>query len=264
MPRTNQKRKKRHVAYNYMPSISPNPNFDKSKIDRLPKIFSNCDNALSQKDIAAIQVRLNFVDPNDLRRLHCLRVVNEDIIKLPSKESTTGCYYPDNGSNKAEIWLSYKLIKKGKGTEGLLNKLFYKDKLLETLFHEIGHHKASLIHSVDKYENEAYAEKYMLAYRKAWKSKFGPSKLYIIILKFTIKIVRYIVIGIIFPFRNMSNEMNLFYRICKGDINSIEFVNEYEKMTGSKENSTTDKKKSKWVHPLNKEKYLKRFRIPKR
>jgi hypothetical protein len=263
MARDKRKKRKRHSASNYMPSIQPNPNLDKDKINHLPRIISDCDADLSQKDIDEIKLRLNFSDHNDLIKLHCIRIVNQASIQLPSKESTSGCYYPENGSKKAEIWISSDLIKRGKGIEGFFNKLAYKDKLFDTLFHELGHHRSKLSHSVDKYENEAYAEKYMLTYRKCWRSHFGPSKIYITIFRFFIRILRYIIIGMLFPFRNKNKEINLFYRNIKGEITYKEFTKEYNELNGLNDN-TNGKRKKKWIHPLNKEKYRERFNLPDR
>ena len=246
-----------------MPPIRPNPNLDKDKIGHLPKIIADCDANINQKDLDKIKARLNFTDHSDLIRLHCIRIVDQDSIQLPTKESTTGCYYPENGSKKAEIWLSSDLIKRRKGIEGFFNKLVYKDKLFETLFHELGHHRSKLSHSVDKYESEAYAEKYMLAYRKCWKSHFGPSKIYITIFRFFIKIFRFIIIGILFPFRNKNREINLFYRNIRGEIIYKEFTKEYNELIGLNDNANGNKKK-KWVHPLTSEKYRDRFNLPDR
>ena len=147
--------------------------------------------------------------------------------------------------------------------EGFFDKITYKDNLFETLFHELGHHSAKLTHSVDKYESEAYAEKYMLAYKKCWKSHYGPSKIYIRVLRFFIKVFRFIVIGMLFPFRNRNKEINLFYRNIRGEITFEEFTKEYNELMDVKEN-TRRKNKKKWIHPLSKEKYRKRFNLSKR
>jgi len=263
MARKRPKKRKRHNALNYMPPIQPNPTLNNDKIDQLPKIISNCKASLSEKDIDKIKIRLNFADHSDLIRLHCIRIVDPGTIKIPSKESTTGCYYPENGSKKAEIWITSDLTKTRKGIEGFFNKITYKDDLFETVFHELGHHKAKLTHSVDKYENEAFAEKYMLAYKKCWKSHYGPSKIYIIVFRFFIKVLRYILAVMLFPFRNRNKEINLFYRNFKGEITSKEFSKEYNELVGIKEN-TKGKNKRKWVHPLTKDKYRERFNLPER
>jgi hypothetical protein len=258
-----QKQRKRHTASNYMPPIRPNPTLDNKKIDQLPKMISNCEASLSEKDLDKIKTRLNFVDHSDLIRLHCIRIVDPNTIRVPSKESTTGCYYPENGSKKAEIWISSELVKNRKRIEGFFNKIKYKDKLFETLFHELGHHKAKLTHSVDKFESEAFAEKYMLAYKKCWKSHYGPSKIYITIFRLFLKVLRYIVIGMLFPFRNRNKEINLFYRNIKGDISYKEFTKEYNQLMNIKEKAGK-KNKKKWIHPLSKEKYRDRFNLPER
>ena len=145
--------------------------------------------------------------------------------------------------------------------ESFINKLIYKDKLFETLFHELGHHKSRITHSVDKFEGEAYAEKYMLAYKKCWKKHYGPSKLYIIAFKTFTKFLRFILIGILYPFRKRNKEINLFYRNIKGEITSKEFSKELNELMDINE---TESEKKKWAHPLNEEKYRNRFQIPDR
>ena len=111
MTKGKTKRKKRHLrqkhsASNFMPTIQPNPTLNKDSIDKLPKIFVDCQAKLADRDINKIKVRLNFADHKDLRKLNGIRVVDPAIIKMPSKESTTGCYYPANKSGQAEIhWI---------------------------------------------------------------------------------------------------------------------------------------------------------------
>lgn len=107
--------RKRHNASNFMPTIQPNPTLNKDNIDKLPKIIVDCQADLDDRDINKIKVRLNFTDHKDLRKLHGIRVVDPDTIKMPSKESTTGCYHPGNKSGRVEIWLSSELIKTPKG-----------------------------------------------------------------------------------------------------------------------------------------------------
>ena len=191
-----------------MPSIMPNPTLSKDNIDKLPKIQVDCQAKLDEMDISRLINRLNFADHNDLRKLSAIRVVDPGSIKMPSRESTTGCYYPGNKPGRAEIWLSSELLKAPKGFEAFLNRITYKDKLFKTLFHEIGHHKARLTHSVDKFENEAYAEKYMLAYKKHWNKHYGPPKIYLAVFKILIQCIRYIFIGILYPFRNKNEEIS--------------------------------------------------------
>ncbi len=147
------KKRKKHSASNFMPPIKPNPTLDHNNFERLPKIEVSGQKYLNSTELHKVKKRLNFADHNDFRRLRYIRIVDPDAIKLPSKELTTGCYFPANGSKKAEIWLSYDLLKRQKGIEGLFDRLFYKDRLFETLFHELGHHKAKLTHSVDRCES---------------------------------------------------------------------------------------------------------------
>ncbi|CAB1082635.1 hypothetical protein D1AOALGA4SA_10237 [Olavius algarvensis Delta 1 endosymbiont] len=202
--------RKRHNSPDFMPEIQPDPTLHEDNIDKLPKILIDCQAKLDDGDINKIRVRLNFVDHKDLRKLNGIRVVDPGTIQMPSKEPTIGCYHPANKSGQAEIWLSSCLINTSKGFETFFDRMTYKDKLFETLFHEIGNHKASLTHSVDKFENEAFAEKYMLAYKKFWKRHHGPSKIYIKVFRYFIKLLRFILIGILYPFKNRNKEINHF------------------------------------------------------
>lgn len=261
--RKKRRGRKRHNSSNFMPVIQPNPTLHEDYIDKLPNILVDCQAKLGDGDINKIKVRLNFVDHKDLRKLNGIRVVDPGTIKMPSKETTTGCYQPGKKSGQAEIWLSSNLIKTPKGIETFLNRITYKDRLFETLFHEIGHHKATLTHSVDKFEGEAYAEKYMLAYRKLWKKHYGPSKIYVTLLKTIIKFIRFIMLGLLYPFRNKSEVSNLYYRNLKGEITFKEFVKELNELPGVSKNES-GKVKKKWTHPLNRKKYRNRFKLPDR
>ncbi|MDJ0854579.1 MAG: hypothetical protein QNI88_05150 [Desulfobacterales bacterium] len=253
------KKRKKHSASNFMPPINANPTLNQKNFEKLPKIELSGQKDLNYEELQKVKKRLNFANHNDFRKLGYIRIVDADAIKLPSKELTTGCYFPAKGSKKAEIWLSYDLLKRQKGIEGLFDRLFYKDRLFENLFHELGHHKAKLTHSVDRFENEAYAEKFMLAYRKEWRSHYGPSKLYIAVYKFIIKILRITLIAFLFPFRNIGKDINLFYRNLTGEISLEEFNESFGiNQAVPKEN------KKKWTHPLNKKQYRERFKLTER
>jgi hypothetical protein len=257
--RKKRREKKRHNSPDFMPAIQPNPTLHEDNIDKLPKVLVDCHAKLDDGDFNKLRVRLNFVDHKDLRKLNGIRVVDPGAIKMPSKESTTGCYHPGNKSDQAEIWLSSNLIKTPKGLGTFFDRITYKDKLFETVFHEIGHHKAGLTHSVDKFENEAYAEKYMLAYRQIWKIHHGPSKIYIKVFRYFIKLLRFILIGILYPFRNRNKEINSFYRNITGEIS----LKEFNELMGITRNDSGRKKK-RWTHPLTRKKYRDRFNLPER
>jgi hypothetical protein len=257
------KERKRHSASNFMPPILPNPTLHTDNTDKLPKIILDCRTKIDDKDINRIIVRLNFVDHKDLRKLNGIRVVDPNTIKMPSKESTIGCYQPGSKTHKAEIWLSSELVKRPKGFETFLYRIAYKDRLLETLLHEIGHHKARLTHSIDKYEDEAYAEKYMLAYRKVWKKHYGPSNFYKLSLKFIINCLRFIFIVVLYPFRKKNEDVDLFYRRLKGEITLSEYTDSLKKAMNSKKYGV-EKRKNNWSHPLRKKKYRQRFKLPER
>ena len=130
--------KKRHNSPDFMPAIKPKPTLHEDDIDKLPKILVDCEAKLGDEDIKKIKVRLNFVDHRDLIKLKGIRVVDPGTIKLPSMDTTTGCYHPSHKFGQAEIWLSSNLIKTPKGLDTFLNRITYKDRLFETLFHEIG------------------------------------------------------------------------------------------------------------------------------
>jgi hypothetical protein len=255
--------RKRHNASDFMPAIQPNPTLNEDNIEKLPKISMDCAVELDDGDIDKIKIRLNFADHKDLGKLNGIRVVDPGTIKIPSGESTTGCYHPGDKSGGTEIWLSSQLIKPPKGFEALLSRIACRDPLFETLFHEIGHHKARLTHSVDKFENEAYAERYMLAYRKLWKKHYGPPKIYVTVLRFVLNCIRFILMGILFPFKNKNEEIGLFYRNLKGEITFEECLDGMMKHANAAENGT-GKRRRKWTHPLNRKKYRDRFNIPER
>ena len=98
---------KRHNTSNFMPTIKPNPTLNKASIDKLPKIIADCQAELNDWDIYKAKVRLNFADHNDIRKLNGIRVVDPDRIRLPSKESTMGCYHPGNKSGSVFIWAAF-------------------------------------------------------------------------------------------------------------------------------------------------------------
>ena len=119
-------KRKKHSASNFMPAIETNPTLNKDNIDQLPKIIVDCNTDLSDADINKIKDRLNFTDHRDLIKLNGIRVVGPDTIRTPSKESTTGCYYPEHGSHKAEIWISSKLIKRRISKMGHFRHIFHE------------------------------------------------------------------------------------------------------------------------------------------
>ena len=99
----------------------------------------------------------------------------------------------------------------------------------------------------------------MLEYRKFWKKHHGLPKIYIKAFSYFIKLLRILLIGILYPFRNRNEEINLFYRNITGKISLKEF-NELMGITHTGSGS----KKKKWTHPLRREKYRDRFNLPER
>ena len=132
---------------------------------------------------------------------------------------------------------------------------------VETLFHELGHHKATLLHSVDKFEHEAFAERYMLAYKKHWRKKKGPSKAVILMAKFFVIIVKYAAIGIFILLKKRSRFADLAYRRLTGKISQQQHNKELFELL---EIQIDENGKKKWKHPLSKKKYRRRFNIPGR
>lgn len=180
-PKKQQKitRKKHHHTHDTsLPSIEIAPNTKCKPQPYLPKILVDCDSHISRRVMRKIQQRLQFANPHDLRYLSCIRIVEPSAITLPSKETTTGCYWPKRKGQEAEIWLSTNLFRFPGIKWALINRFFIKqDRIFETLFHELGHHKAHHIRLVSKYKQEAYAEKYMQAYKDVWLTYHRPTRI---------------------------------------------------------------------------------------
>jgi hypothetical protein len=189
--------------------------------------------------------------------------VNPSFIKTPDGETTAGCYQQARKTRKAEIWLSSELFEPSLNIERFVYRILGKDRLFETLFHELGHHKSTLIHSVDKFEAEAYAERYMLAYKKCWNKRYGPSKVFVNPFRLLFRSLLYILRGIFWLFRKRSAHANLFYRNLRGEISGGAFNKQFYRLMGLDRDDPT-KGKKKWIHPLNRKKYRERFHIPDR
>jgi hypothetical protein len=256
------KKRKKHNPLTYSPPIKPNPTVYNTATSLLPEIIIDCEAEISDESISTIKKRLDFTDHNDFRKLKCIRIVNPDRIKMPSKKTTTGCYFEAQGSSMAEIWISSELLKPQQRLEHFFNRITKKDTLFEALFHELGHHKSKLVHSIDKFEGEAYAEKYMIAYRKYWRKVYGPSKLITIPFRLVIYFFRYISISFLFFIKNRSPESNLFYLYLTQKISREEFIKKHSQLFEYNEDSEQPKKK--WIHPLRRKKYRKRFSLPER
>lgn len=260
--RFKNKKRKKHNPLTYSPPIRPNPTIETTTHPFLPEIIIDCDTEITEGTIAIIKKRIHFTDHQDLRNLKCIRIVNPDHIKLPSKKTTAGCYFEAQGSNLAEIWISSELLKPKRKLERFFNRITKKDHLFETLFHELGHHKSKLVHSVDKFENEAYAERYMIAYRKYWRKIYGPSKIVTIPFRLFIYMFRYISVGILFIIKDRNPTANLFYRYLTKKISREDFIKSHSQLFGYGEDN--ERSRNKWVHPLKRKKYRKRFSLPER
>jgi hypothetical protein len=71
--------------------------------------------------------------------------------------------------------------------------------------------------------------------------------------------LRFILIGLLYPFRNRNKEINLFYRNITGEIS----LKEFNEWMGIKQ-TDSGRKKKKWAHPLSRSKYRDRFNLPER
>ena len=104
-------RKKYHHTHDAsLPFIEATPNLEKKPVSYFPKIIVDCDKRISRRALKRIQKRLQFADPHDLRHLSCIRIVEPSALKLPSKETTNGCYWPKWKIREPEIWLSTNLF----------------------------------------------------------------------------------------------------------------------------------------------------------
>jgi hypothetical protein len=240
---------------NQLPEIDVNPNTDFEKTIILPKIIYEGNKSFTNYDRRNLIQRLNFINPKDLLGLSYIRIVN-DINSDYGK--TIGCYYPKNKSRDAEILLGQDLFGPLKKALSTLENLIYKDRLLETLYHEIGHHKVATTHSISKYKDEAYAEKYMIAYKKAWFKENIPSKIGIIITDIFRSIIKTIAKPISYVLRNKSVVAKLLYQHLNGELNYEDFRTKVDLVF---ENKQRNKKK---IHPLNKVGYRNKFRIKRR
>jgi len=237
---------------NQLPEIDVKPNTDFGKTIILPKIIYEGSKSFTENDRRNLTRRLNFINPKDLLGLSYIRIVN-DINSHYGK--TIGCYYAKNKSRDAEILLGQDLFGPLRKALSTFEKFIYKDSLLETLYHEIGHHKAATTHSISKYKGEAFAEKYMLAYKKAWFRENSPSKIGIVITDFLRSIAKVIAKPISYLLRNKSVIAKLFYQYLNEELNYEDFRTKVDLVF---ENKQRNKKK---VHPLNKVEYRKKFQI---
>lgn len=173
------RKKIHHTHDSSLPHIEVSPTFHHNNLEQLPAIVIETEKPVPRSAKKQVQRRLNFVDHKDLRHLSCVRIVSTITTRYKASLMTTtsGCYCPAFKGEKAEIRLSYNLIIRRGIRQRFRNWLFWYDPIVNTLFHEIGHHKAAHTRFVSHYKDEAYAEKYMQAYRAAWFKRYGAPKI---------------------------------------------------------------------------------------
>ena len=250
-------KKSKHINKfdNQLPKIEVKPNTGNNKTSHIPHIIFTGKIRLTNSDRAKLIQLISFIDRNDLIGLKNIRIVSE--LKSMYGGDAVGCYHAKNRNNEAEILLSDDLFSLKSTITNIFLKLFYSNRLLETLYHEVGHHKAAMTHSVSKYKGEAFAEKYMNAYRKAWFKEYGPKRFSVLISKILMKPIIFIVKWIAYLFRGKYPFANLVYRYYNREITRDEYSAKAQLIANEKEK----KSKSNKLHPLQETKYRKKFKI---
>ncbi len=261
-------RKKYHHTHDAsLPPIEVAPNTRRKPLPYMPKILVNSDSHISQRILSKIQQRLRFANPHDLRYLSCIRIVEPSAMKLPSKETTTGCYWQKRKGQEAEIWLSTNLFRFPGLTWTLINRFFMKqDRIFETLFHELGHHKAHHIRLISSHKQEAYAEKYMQAYKDIWLTYHRPTRIGQQIFDglFSLFANKYVMFISCYVMRKRNPGTQHMYQLYKQyvlrKITEDEFSQHMDAMFDGIETSRNKrKKKKKWTHPLQQQEYRDKF-----
>ena len=259
-------RKKHHYSHDAsLPVIEVKPNVDNKAISYLPRIIVDCDAKISRRNIKKINRYLTFANPNDLRYLSSVRIVDPSAITLPSKERSEGCYWPKWKSRPPQIWLSSSLFKFSGMTSACINLFFLRrNRLFEVLFHELGHHKAERIRFVSKHKHEAYAEKYMLAYQQTWQQRqyWGAlrEKILNVILAFLLN--RYFMLAYAYTVRNRNAFRQRMYQLyIQYALRRISQEELWDQMKSFLPQSPRKPEEKRWVHPLQQKSYRKKFRL---
>ena len=258
-----KRHKHRYQKYDSsLPRIEIHPNLSPNGAEHLPDVIYECENADSGTANERVLALLRFVDRADLFRLSSIRVVSDGTLKLPSDAMTTGMYHPAFRDREAEIRISADLFKPRNVFAKAFNWFSGKDDLLETLYHEIGHHKAYHTPMVSKYKQEAFAERYMLAYKRAWMRRHGVSRIgrkivFYPILPFMFLMA--LIFQIIMPKKPI---LKLVFRRWTGKITRNEYSTQWEQMMTANRINASGKKKR--IHPLNKGRYLDKFHLDSR
>ena len=237
-------RKTHHHSHDAsLPHIEVCPTLHRRELHQLPDIVIECQASLPASTKRRLQQRMNFINHQDLRELSCIRIVStiQSHYKGSLFTTTSGCYWRAWKGRKAEIWLAESLFPPERFSQRLRNWLNWSDSMLDTLFHEIGHHKAEHTRFVGKYKHEAYAEKYMQVYRAAWFRHHGAPRLFRRIYLWGRKVTTSLRQLIHAIFKRETSQENLFLlslmatRFRKAGKNS--------------------------VHPLSRKEYRKKFRL---
>jgi hypothetical protein len=222
------------------------------------RVIVDCKEKISEAALERLRTRLRLINPEELRHLNCVRIASPSALKLGTHVPTQGCYKQATHEHKAEVWISSELFGFKDKILSFFNWLSFSDRLFEVLYHEIGHHKAAYSLMVSKHKHEAYAEKFMLAYKKAWMKKHGPSRLIrkaVMLLILTLTVPFMLIFHCIKP-KDPMNKLVL-QRIF-GRISREEYNRQFEIILHSNDQN---KKPRKWIHPLEKLKYRKKFHI---
>ncbi len=257
-------RKKYHHTHDAtLPSIEVTPNLSRTVPSFLPKIRVDCPQHISGRVLRKITRRLQFADPDDFRYLGSVRLVAPSAITLPSKETTDACYYPKEKGREAEIWLSTHLFA-FPGIRGTFLNLFIlrHDRLFDAIFHELGHHKAHHIRLISNHKQEAYAEKYLQAYKTAWKQQNRWVRMREKLLDGLLALIfnRYVLLVYFYTLRKRNDTTHHVYQLylqyVLRKITHKELWEQIDLLTPPRKQN-----KKKWTHPLQRQKYRDKFRL---
>ncbi len=266
-----QKTTRKHDHHTHdasLPFIEASPNLKNTPVPYLPKIIVDCDMHISRRHLKKIQRYLRFADPHDLRHLTVIRIVEPSALTFPSKTSAAGCYWPKWKHRSPEIWLSTRLFMFPGLKQACINRVILReDRLFETLFHELGHHKAHTIRLVSKHKQEAYAEKYMQAYTQVWQHRQRWRRLAEKIIQGLLSLVgnRYVMMIYFFTIRKRNVTTQRLYQIYRQYARrqiSQEELWEHIASLGPQRSHTQEKKG--WVHPLHQAAYREKFGLDER
>lgn len=234
-------------------NLSSNENAD------LPiRVVADCREKISEASLERLRKRLRLIHPEEFRHLNCVRIVSPAALHLGTHVPTDGCYKPATHEHKAEVWISSGLFGLKDKTFSFFNWLTFNDRLFEVLYHEIGHHKAAHTPMVSQHKHEAYAEKFMLAHKKAWLNAHGLSFLIRKAIALLIKTSVVPFVLIFYCIKPADPVPKLYLKRIFGRISREDYKKQFETIFHVNDQN---KKPRKWTHPLQKLKYRKKFRI---